>query len=172
MMIIHNAPTINGQTPFFVDDWLVFTHGPNGIGYVFTECDPAWNRFPGNPFSDEFVTAPRTALVGIKMLRRGESPLPLEDFVDASVRDHLLRLYTEATGRPPKLVELAEQACRIYRNAVDALGADLGGGSLTDLLADNMTHLPFDMIDEVILVAGLAVEPSCPRRRPFFPVAA
>lgn len=165
-MIIRNAPAINGHTPFFVDDWLVFTHGPGGIGHVMTECDPTWSAFPGSPFSDDFFTPARTALVGIKMLRRGVAPEPLDDS-DPTEVDHLTWLYTQATSRPPKLVELAEQARRIYLNAVGALGADLDGGSLPDLLADSMTWLDLETIDEVIVVAGLSAEPSCPHRYPF-----
>lgn len=74
-----------------------------------------------------------------------------------------------SSPRPPLLSELAQRAREIYDGAVADLGEELGGYALTDLLADHMTDVPLETIDDVIVVAGLAGVPSCPDRYPFNP---
>jgi len=60
---------------------------------------------------------------------------------------------------PPTLLQLAREARKIHAAAVRDLGPDLGGGSLLDLLADNMPQVPLDTLEHVIVVASLPRHP-------------
>lgn len=64
--------------------------------------------------------------------------------------DDVARQMPDLGGMPVGTVaSLVEYARSIYDNAVRDLGPDLGGGSLVDLLADNMPDLPLGVIQQL-----------------------
>lgn len=62
-------------------------------------------------------------------------------------------------SEPRDLVEVARECRGIAGRAVAALGADLGGGSLLDLCADQITDVSLFDLKTAIVVSGLEVDP-------------
>lgn len=56
---------------------------------------------------------------------------------------------------PRPLLDLAAECRRIYDNAANALGPDLGGGSLLDLCADNVADASLADLKAAIVVSGI-----------------
>ena len=81
------------------------------------------------------------------------------DCLEAEGR-HERAAHARATGKyikdtPLSLLQLAHTARKVHKAAVRDLGEGLGGGSVLDLLADNMPQVPLTTLRHVIVVAGL-----------------
>lgn len=64
---------------------------------------------------------------------------------------------SHAIADTPLLVNVAERVRQVYAEARAALGDDLGGHTLLDLLADQIPDLPLRTLEDAIVVAGLAL---------------
>ena len=56
---------------------------------------------------------------------------------------------------PRQLTDIARECRRIYDAAVTALGSDLGGSSVLDLMADNIEHVSLQDLKAAIAISGI-----------------
>jgi hypothetical protein len=72
---------------------------------------------------------------------------------------HIIKKEGSAEGlqqmKPIKLIDIAQQCRGIVLRARRALGEDLGGCSMLDLVADNITHVSLDDLRAALVIAGV-----------------
>lgn len=68
-----------------------------------------------------------------------------------------MRRHYQARKGNQELEELAYRMIEVYDEAIAALGPDLGGGSVLDLMADQFADVPLETLREALRVAGIEV---------------
>lgn len=56
---------------------------------------------------------------------------------------------------PTQLTDIAAKCREIVLRAQEALGPDLGGMSMLDLVADQITDLPLRTLEDALVIAGV-----------------